>query len=194
MTPLVLSAVNRVGIGKMANVLHCPGQANRRSGKIVIIGVGNLLLRDEGVGVHVAQELHKRGLPSGVEVHDGGVAGIGLLNFFEGASKVLLIDAADMNLDAGVVVRFTPEEVARKMDRPKFSAHEVGVLEVLDLAKALDQCPPEVVIFGIQPKEINWGRDLSPEIQASIPRAVEAVWEEIDGRKCPGVWRSRKEP
>ena len=87
---------------------------NGPAGKIVIIGVGNLLLKDEGVGVHVAQELQKKSLPSAVEVHDGGVAGIGLLDFFPGASKVLLIDAAEMNLEAGAVVRFTPEEVAGK--------------------------------------------------------------------------------
>jgi hydrogenase maturation protease len=174
----------------MVNVLHRPGQGNRRNGKIVIIGVGNLLLKDEGVGVHVAQELQKKGLPSAVEVHDGGVAGIGLLDFFQGASKVLLIDAADMNLDAGAVVRFTPEEVAGKIDGPRFSVHEVGVLEVLDLAKALDQYPAEVVIFGIQPKEIGWGTELSPEVQASIPKAVEAVWEEIDAGNCWGIWRS----
>jgi hydrogenase maturation protease len=157
---------------------------NQAAGKIVIIGVGNLLLKDEGVGVHVAQELQKKDLPSAVEVHDGGVAGIGLLDFFQGASKVLLIDAADMNLDAGAVVRFTPEEVAGKIDGPRFSAHEVGVLEILDLARALDQYPPEVVIFGIQPKEIAWGTELSPEVQASIPKAVEAVWEEIDAGNC----------
>jgi hydrogenase maturation protease len=157
---------------------------NQSAGKIVIVGVGNLLLKDEGVGVHVAQELQKKGLPPLVEVHDGGVAGIGLLDFFQGASKVLLIDAASMNLDPGTVVRFTPDEVAGKIAGPRFSAHEVGVLEVLDLAKALDQYPPEVVIFGIQPKEICWGTELSPEVQASIPKAVEAVWKEIDAGEC----------
>lgn len=152
---------------------------NGPAGKIVVIGVGNLLLKDEGVGVHVAQELQKRGLPSAVEVHDGGVAGIGLLDLFPGVSKVLLIDAAEMNLDAGALVRFTPEEVAGKVGGPRFSAHDIGLLEVLELARALDQCPPEVVIFGIQPKEISWGTELSPEVQASIPKITEAVLREI---------------
>jgi hydrogenase maturation protease len=147
--------------------------------KIVIIGVGNLLLKDEGVGVHVVQELQKKGLPSVVEVHDGGVAGIGLLDFFPGASKVLLIDAADMNRTAGTLVRFTPEEVAGKVERPRFSAHDIGLLEVLELARAIDQSPPQVVIFGIQPKEISWGTELSAEVQASIPGVMEAVLREI---------------
>ena len=154
-------------------------QCNDPAGKIVIIGVGNLLLKDEGVGVHVAQELQKKSLSSAVEIHDGGLAGIGLLDFFPGASKVLLIDAAEMNLEAGAVVRFTPEEVAGKVSGPRFSAHDIGLLEVLDLAGALGQCPPEVVIFGIQPKEISWGTELSPEVQASISKVTEAVLREI---------------
>jgi len=145
----------------------------------VIIGVGNLLLKDEGVGVHVAQELQKRDLSSAVEVHDGAVAGIGLLDFFPGASKVLLIDAADMNLDPGAIVRFTPEEVISEKGGPRFSAHDVSLLEVLKLAKALDQYPLEVVIFGIQPKEISWGTELSPEVRASVPKVIEAVLKEV---------------
>ena len=138
-----------------------------------------MLLKDEGVGGHVVQELQKKSLPSAVEVHDGGVAGIGLLDYFPGASKVLLIDAAEMNLEAGAVVRFTPEEVAGNPGGPRFSSHDIGLLEVLELARALDQCPPEVVIFGIQPKEISWGMELSPEVRASIPKVTEAVLREI---------------
>ena len=152
---------------------------NGPAGRIVIIGVGNLLLKDEGVGVHVVQELRKKKLPSTVEVHDGGVAGIGLLDFFPGASKVMLIDAADMNLTAGALVRFTPEEVAGRIEGPRFSAHDIGLLEVLELARALDQSPPQVVIFGIQPKEISWGTELSPEVQASIPKVADLILKEI---------------
>jgi hydrogenase maturation protease len=167
--------VKEMGILKMGHMSPRQGPP----GKIVIVGVGNLLLKDEGVGVHVAQELQKKTWPSAVEVHDGGVSGIGLLDFFPGASKLLLIDAAEMNLEAGAVVRFTPEEVVGKGSGPRFSAHDIGLLEVLDLARALGQCPPEVVIFGIQPKEISWGMELSPEVQASIPKVVEMALAEI---------------
>ena len=159
--------------------MGCVSRGNGSTGKTVIIGVGNLLLKDEGAGVHVAQELQKKRLPAAVEVHDGGVAGIGLLEFFPGASKVLLIDAADMDLDPGASVRFTPEEVAGKAGGPRFSTHDVGLLEVLELARTLGQCPPEVVIYGIQPKEISWGTELSPEVQATVPRVVEMVLGEI---------------
>ena len=142
--------------------------------------MGNLLLKDEGVGVHAVRELQKKSLPSGVEVLDAGVAGIALLDLFQGAGKVLILDAADMNLAPGTVVRFTPDEIRSQAVTLKFSAHDMGLPEVLELAKALGQSPPEVVIIGVQPKEISWGLNLSPEVQASLPRVLEAVLKELD--------------
>lgn len=153
------------------------------SRKMVIIGVGNLLLKDEGVGVHAARELKTGILPEGVEVLDGAVAGLGLLEFFGTADKIVLIDAVDMNLPPGTVVRFTPGELEAVGDGPKFSLHEVGLPEVLEIARLTDRHPAEVVIIGIQPKEISWGMDLTPEVQASIPEVMEAVRKEIE----PGI-------
>lgn len=147
--------------------------------KIVVIGVGNLLLKDEGAGIHVLQALEKKNLPPGVQLFDGGVSGIGLLDFFQGASKALLIDAADMNRKPGTVLRFTPEDLRAQAQEIKFSVHDIGVAEVLELAKALGQSPEEVVIIGIQPKEIDWGTDLTPEVQASIPEVLQIIQEEI---------------
>ncbi len=151
------------------------------AGKTIVIGVGNLLLTDEGVGVHAIRELQKEKIPPGVELIDGGVAGIGLIDLFQGAEKLILIDAAEMALPPGTAVRFTPEEIRSRADAepPRFSSHEVGLLEVLELVGALGQCPPEVVIIGIQPKEIAWGTDLTPDVNASLPRVVSLVLEEI---------------
>jgi hydrogenase maturation protease len=153
---------------------------NPTAGRIVIIGVGNLLLKDEGLGIHAVRELKKKALPPAVEVLDGGVAGIGLLDLFQGARKLVFIDAADMSLAPGAVVRFTPDEIRSQSEIPRFSAHDVGVLEVLELARALGQCPPEVVIIGVQPKEISGGMDLTPEVQAVLPQVLEAALKEID--------------
>ena len=160
------------------------------AGKTVIIGVGNLLLKDEGVGVHAVRELRQKALPAGVEVLDGGVAGIGLLDFFPGAQKLVLIDAADMNLAPGTVVRFTPEEIRSQPGGPKFSAHDVGLLEVLELASALGQSPPEVVIIGVQPGEISWGTDLTPEVRSSLPLVVEMVLKEVNPSVAPAPDRN----
>ena len=155
-------------------------QKNPSARKIVVIGVGNLLLKDEGVGVHAALELQEKALPPGVEVFDGGGGGTGLLDLFQGAGKAVIIDAADMTRPPGTVVRFTPDEVRSRAGGPKLSAHEVGLLEVLELARALGQCPPEVVIIGVQPGEISWGMDLTPEVQAALPRVLKAVSQEMN--------------
>jgi hydrogenase maturation protease len=150
------------------------------AGRTVVIGVGNLLLRDEGVGIHAVQELQKRTLPPGVEVIDGGVAGIRLLDFFSGAQKLLLIDAAEMGLEPGSVVRFTPEDVRFQSGALKLSTHDVALPEVLALARTLNQCPSEIIIFGIQPEEISWGTELTPEVRAAVFEVVELVLKEID--------------
>jgi hydrogenase maturation protease len=147
--------------------------------KSVVIGVGNRLLKDEGVGIHVLQALEKETLPPDVHLFDGGICGIGLLDFFQGASKALLIDAADMNRKPGTILRFTPETLRAQAREIKFSTHDIGVAEVLELAKALGQSPEEVVIIGIQPKEIDWGTELTPEVQASIPKVLQIIREEI---------------
>ena len=151
------------------------------TGKVAVIGVGNLLLKDEGVGIHVVRELQKNCLPERVKILDGGLGGMGLLDFFQEASKVLLVDAADMNLKIGAVVRFTPDEVrGRSISRPRFSSHDLDLLDVLELARELKRCPMETVIIGIQPGEVSWGIGLTPEVQASVPRAIEMILKEID--------------
>ncbi len=85
-----------------------------------------------------------------------------------------------MNLEPGTVKRFTPEDVDPGEEGAKFSSHDVGLLEVVKLARALDRSSAGVVIIGIQPKEITWGIDLSPEVQAAVPRAVEMILKEIN--------------
>ncbi len=147
--------------------------------RMTIIGVGNLLLKDEGVGVRVARELRKRILPPEVEVFDGGVGGIALLDYFRGDSRLLLIDAAEMRMKPGAVFRFTPREIKDLGHGVKFSTHDVGLAEVLKLARALGLCPDQVEIIGIQPQEISWGEKLSPAVQASLPQVVELIMKEI---------------
>jgi hydrogenase maturation protease len=151
-----------------------------KTGKLAVIGVGNLLLKDEGVGIHVVRELQKNGMPERVKILDGGLGGIGLLDLFQDAPKVLLVDAADMNLKTGAVVRFTPDEVrGRSSSRPRFSSHDLDLLDVLELARELKRCPAEMVIIGIQPGEVSWGTGLTPEVQASVPRAIAMILKEI---------------
>ncbi len=146
----------------------------------MVLGVGNALLTDEGVGVKAIKELEKMDFPEGVEFVDGGTAGYGLIPMIEGASKLIVIDAVDADAEPGTIYRFTPEDVAAddKAPEARFSLHDVGLIEALQLAKFMgNDC--ETVIFGIQPKSLEWGLELTPELQEKLPRLLELVAVEI---------------
>ena len=151
--------------------------------RVVVIGLGNPLRGDDGVGPRVVAELRRRGLPEGVEAVDGGTGGLDLLRMMEGWDRVVVVDAADMGREPGQFVRFTPEE-ARLMEAPdRFSFHHAGLAEVLSLARALDRPLPPLVIFGVQPERVGWEEKLSPAVEQAIPALVEAVLREAGSKR-----------
>lgn len=149
--------------------------------EILIIGVGNLLLQDEGIGVHVAREMLNMSLPPDVEVMDGGTAAIDLVHLVEGRKKMIVIDALLMeNEEPGSIYRLTPEELQPSF-RGKTSLHQLGLLEVLEMAHLIGNAP-ETIIFGIVPKEFgSFGLEPTPDIKAKIPRIIELVMKELEG-------------
>ena len=144
--------------------------------KCVILGVGNLLLKDEGIGVHVAQALQKTPLPDGVEVLDGGTSP-DLPYLVEGTNKLVVVDAVQAGGEPGAIYRLTPEDVAARSET-LISAHQMSLLENLR-AMSLESGPREVVIIGVEPKEIGWGLELSPELKEKLPQIVQAVLTEV---------------
>lgn len=146
----------------------------------LVLGLGNPLRGDDGVGVHVAQQLLKGRLPGDVEVADGGTQGLGLVALLEGRRRAIVVDAADMGRAPGEVVRFVMEE-ARLLgeDDGHFSVHEAGLREALLLAQALGTLPDEVVLFGVQPAGVEWNTGLSPQVEAAVPDLIEAVLQEM---------------
>ena len=144
-----------------------------------MIGVSNILLKDEGIGVRVIEALQQKRWPPSVELIDGGVAGFALIELLTQVRKVLLIDAAQMDRSPGTIRRFSPEEVSGSEALPRFSMHDVGLPDVLALSRLLDPSPREIVIFGIQPKEIALGLELSEELQAALPQAAAMVLQEL---------------
>jgi hydrogenase maturation protease len=145
---------------------------------ILVLGVGNLLLSDEGVGIHVAQQLLTQSLPSDVEVIDGGTGGFELISYFCGRKKVIIIDAVDGDDEPGTILRFTPDDLNIAW-RPSLSAHQTGVEGLLHFSKELSP-PPEVVIIGVIPKETRrLGTSLSKTVKKRIQKAVAAVLKEI---------------
>jgi hydrogenase maturation protease len=146
---------------------------------ILILGLGNPLQGDDGVGCRVVQALEGRTLPGDVEVMDGGTPGVGLLNLFEGRRRVIIVDAAEMGEAAGSVVRFRPEDVTLTGSAQRFSLHRSGVADALALARELKLELPEIVVFGVQPERVDWGEGLSPHVQAAVPQVIEAVLNHV---------------
>jgi hydrogenase maturation protease len=147
--------------------------------KILILGVGNLILRDEGVGVHAVRELEKRDLPAHVKVIDGGTYLMDLLNVIQEAERIIVIDALRGGGKPGTVYRVTPDDLMAETERT-LSLHQVGLLEVLGMVRQLGG-EPHAVIIGVEPKEISWGMELTPEVEARLPRVIDAVFEELKG-------------
>ena len=145
----------------------------------LILGVGNILLQDEGVGVRVIEVMQRMKVPSNVELVDGGTAGLDLLDVVANRRKVIVIDAVQADNKPGTVLQFgaddfMPQGVAT------ISLHQVGLLETLMMAKHLG-CPPrQVVIFGIEPKEMGYGLELSAEVVAVVPKVIELVFAELE--------------
>ncbi len=146
--------------------------------KIVILGVGNLLLSDEGVGVHVANELMKMELPPEVTVVEGGTDGFGLLNIITETDRLIVIDAVKGGGAPCSIYRFDIEEVQSCPSGFKTSVHQIGILEVISLSGLIGKTPRTTVI-GVEPKSLEMGMELSPEIKAKIPRIIELIFNEL---------------
>ncbi len=144
----------------------------------LVLGLGNILLRDEGVGVRVVEAMEGLELPPDVELFDGGTAGLDLLDVLAHRRKVIVVDAVEGSSAPGTVLRLSPEDLVPQA-APTVSLHEVGFLETLTVARQLGIAPAEVVVLGIKPKEVSCGLDLSPEIARLIPRVIELVLADV---------------
>ncbi|MFW6114918.1 MAG: hydrogenase maturation protease [Thermodesulfobacteriota bacterium] len=147
--------------------------------RVLILGIGNLILKDEGIGVHVLRALEEQSLPSQVELIEGGTATLDLLSPFCDSERIIVVDAMKATGKPGTIYRCLPEDLMEISDRP-LSLHQVGLLDVLSMARQLGG-NPAVVIIGVEPKEISWGLELTEEIQAVVPKVVEAVKLELKG-------------
>ena len=147
---------------------------------ILVLGVGNLVLTDEGVGVHVVQRLQKMDLPSHVEVLDGGTSGFDLLDDIEGRKKVVVVDAVKGEQPPGTIYRMTTEDI-EEAPKSRLSLHDIDMTDLLKLVDLFEIEKPEIVIIGIEPKDIESASlELSQEIEARVPRLIELVMREIE--------------
>jgi hydrogenase maturation protease len=152
-------------------------QPEETPSRIVVIGVGNLLLKDEGIGIHILKVLQEMDLPPDIKLIDGGTSP-DLIAYTRAGDKMIIIDAAKAGGQAGAIYRFKPEDLAKRKGTLT-SAHEMGVVENLKLMAMTGNEPREIIIIGIEPKDINWGTELSPEIQAKLPGIIKVILGEM---------------
>jgi hydrogenase maturation protease len=150
--------------------------------QVRIVGVGNLLRRDEGVGVHAVRRLEELGVPDGVDLVDGGTGGGALLPFFRDGVPVYVIDAALLGLPPGRWRRIEWDGVSHDSSLQR-SAHEETLASTLLLAEQLEGSRPDVVVFAVEPKDLGWGTELSTEVSSGLSEVVAALIEEL-GKRC----------
>jgi hydrogenase maturation protease len=147
----------------------------------VVIGIGNILMSDDGVGVHAVRYLKDK-LPGDVPLIEGGVYGLDLLPYLEGRDKAVFIDAVDAGDEPGAVFRFSPGDVAMREAAPSMSLHDLGLYELIAAAQLLDQCPGSIIIIAVQVKSLETGTELSQEVRDALPYVHRLVVEEIGGQ------------
>ncbi len=147
--------------------------------KTIVLGVGNILLSDEGFGVRVAEALLQRfRFPDEVEVLDGGTLGIELMRFLEGANRLILIDAIHGPAQPGSFHVIRGDSV-RLYFKDKVSMHELGIQEVLASLVVMEKPIGEIVVIGVVPLSLEISLDLTPLIAARIDEAVASVIRQL---------------
>ncbi|MCD6320365.1 MAG: hydrogenase maturation protease [Candidatus Desulfofervidaceae bacterium] len=147
--------------------------------KIMVLGIGNILMKDEGVGVRTVEHMKKLDLPKEVELMDGGTSTPLLFPYFTEVDHLIVIDAVKGNMPPGSIYRLKPEDLLPPDDSP-VSLHDLGLVNALQMAEQVGMRPKTVIIFGVEPKEIDWGMELTPEIERRIPTIAQIVLDEIN--------------
>ncbi len=143
--------------------------------KVTLLGLGSILMRDEGVGVHAVRFIETQyEIPPGLEIVDGGTSGLDLLPFIENRDRLLVVDAVNFGKHPGYIGVLTNQEVPALFGS-KDSLHHLGLMDVLAAALLLDAAPKEICLIGIQPLAIETGLDLSGIIQAKLGELVDQV-------------------
>lgn len=150
--------------------------------KTLVLGIGNTLLTDEGVGVHVLGHLGAEYLPDDVELLDGGTLSFTLAGPIEEADALVVVDAANLKSSPGTLQVFEGEAMdAFLMGNRKSSVHEVGLTDLRAIAMLAGHWPERRALVAIQPQAVDWGEEPTPAVSAAIPAAAAAIRGLIQG-------------
>lgn len=161
--------------------------------KTAVVGFGNILMGDEGVGVHIVQELQKNYSACGkkhsntvnhsVEFIDGGTAALDVLLSIGSVDKLIIVDAVKKGGRPGDVYRFHPELVEKIFNgfgKHDTSLHDLGVIEALKVSAVLDRIPKEIIFIGVEPEDITPKMELSSAVKKEIPKIMKVILSELE--------------
>ncbi|MFN3480693.1 MAG: HyaD/HybD family hydrogenase maturation endopeptidase [Thermodesulfovibrionales bacterium] len=147
--------------------------------KVTIVGVGNILLQDEGVGVHAIEELRKRfEFPEDVAIIDGGTMGLDLLPFIESTDKLLIVDAIDLKKKPGTVGIIEDKDIPAVI-KTKISPHQIGLNDLLSVMRLLEKEPESITVVGIQPGSIQTGTELSALVRQNLNDLISVIIDKL---------------
>jgi len=147
---------------------------------IVVLGLGNPLMSDEGIGGFLISKLleKKKQFPD-AEFIDAGTGGLSILHLIAGRKKAVIIDCALMDTQPGTIKKFSPDDVVSVKKLTHLSLHEADLISILRLAEQLGQCPKNVVIFGIEPETVKLGMQISSCLEGKIQFYVTMISREM---------------
>lgn len=147
--------------------------------KPVVLGLGNLLFQDEGLGIHVIHQLMREDIARQADLLDGGTDSLALLTIVEESRYLLIIDAIDGAGPPGTIQVLEGDGIPLLLSS-RLSPHQIGFQEVLALARLRGKTPPHTMLIGVQPRSLDWGTDLSPEVVRALPRVKTMIYRQID--------------
>ena len=146
----------------------------------VVLGLGNLLMSDEGIGIHLIRKFseHQDKFPS-IEFIDAGTGGMNVLHLIANRKKAVIIDCVKMGKKPGTIKRFEPADVKTVKKMMHFSLHEADILRIIELSRQLGECPGQIVIFGIEPESLELGQKLSKTLSDRIDAYAIDICKEL---------------
>ena len=145
--------------------------------KLLVLGVGNILLMDEGVGVYAVQELGKEDWPEHVDFVDGGTFTQDIFYLFEKYDHVLVLDAVRGGQEPGTIYRLKENDLIENKDQ-SLSLHDIDLLDSLNMAELLGK-RPTLTVIGIEPERVDWEMKLTPTLKKAFPEFLEVIRQEI---------------
>lgn len=147
--------------------------SDRDVSRLAIIGIGNPMMGDDGIGPRLISEL--QGSDLGVDLIDMGTGGMQLVHVLAGYGSVIIIDSADMNLSPGESRVFSPEEVVSLKETRAYSLHDWDLMRSIDISRELGEAPERILILAVQPGSLDMREGLSPEVEKGIPGYIEEL-------------------